>query len=97
MAKLTTKKLVELAKRYKEISAQEAQLKKEKDQIKEVLMNEMKTRKEEELIVDVYKIIYSKYDTTKFDTNTFKQEHSKMYDKYCYTNTCEKLLVNLGK
>lgn len=97
MAKTTNKKLIELAKRYKEIQAQEAQLKKEKDEIKNILMAEMKERGLEQLLLDAYKILYSKYETTKFDTQSFKEEHSKMYNRYTYTSVQEKVLVNLGK
>ena len=95
--KMTNKKLIELAKRYKEILAQEAQIKKEKDEIKEILKKEMKNRNLNELLVDVYKITYCEYTQSKFDTKTFSEEHKKMYEKYLYTQNLEKLLVNLGK
>lgn len=97
MAKVTNKKIVALAKRYKELQAQEAQIKKEKDEIKNILMTEMKDRGLEQLLVDAYKILYSKYETVKFDTQSFKEEHSKMYNRYTYTSVQEKVLVNLGK
>ena len=95
--KMTNKKLIELAKRYKEILAQEAQIKKEKDEIKEILKKEMKNRNLNELLVDVYKITYCEYTQSKFDTKAFSEEHKKMYEKYLYTQNLEKLLVNLGK
>lgn len=95
--KLTHKKLLELAKRYKELSAEEAKIGKEKDEIKEILKKEMKNRDLEELLIDAYKIIYSKYESTKFDSKAFQEKHKKLYEKFTYTTQSEKLLVNLGK
>lgn len=97
MAKLTNKKIVDLAKRFKELAAQGAQIKQEKEEIKELLKQEMRNRNLNELLVDVYKITYSQYTQTKFDTKSFSEEHKKMYEKYLYTQNLEKLLVNLGK
>ena len=97
MAKLTNKQLIELAKRYKQIQAEEAKLGKEKQKIKDLLMNEMKTRNLKELLVDAYKILYSKYATKSFDSKKFQEEHAKMYEKYLIYGETEKVLVNLGK
>ena len=109
MAKVTNKKLLEAAKRYKEICTQEAQLKKEKDELKEVLktllkdrLNEdlktaMKDRSLNELILDIYKITYNEFDVERFDTKSFAEDHKKMYEKYLYIQTQERLQVNLGK
>lgn len=97
MTKVTNKKLLEAAKRYKEICTQEAQLKKEKDELKEVLKTAMKDRSLNELLLDIYKITYNEFDVERFDTKSFAEDHKKMYEKYLYIQTQERLQVNLGK
>ena len=96
---ISNAKVIEKCRRFKEIQALEEQLKKEKEQLKKELMNEMKNRGKKELLLDVYKIIYIFTEgTNKFDTKRFEKEHKKMYEAYLTAKSAdsEKLLVNVG-
>lgn len=90
---MTKKKLTEIAKRYKEITAEQNKLKAEKEQLRDLLIKEMGERQLTEYLVDVYKISYSCYESTAFDKEHFAEDHPRLLQKYSYIQTKQALNV----
>ncbi len=95
--RLNKTKVLKLAQRYKEIAAQEAVLKKEKEKISQELKNIMKDQDLQELLIDAYKITFCQYAVERFDSKLFKEKKADLYQKFVNTSIQEKLNVNLGK
>lgn len=86
-------KILDLVKRYKEITVLQNELNEEKDELKELIKKEMKSKSLSKLLLEGYTVTYSEFNVEMFDKQLFKEQHSKMYNQYTYTQTQTKLIV----
>lgn len=64
----------------------------------ELLKSNVKTylaaQGQEKLFIGAYKVTYTKYITTRFDSKTFKAEHSNMYEQYAKQTEATRLTIS---
>ena len=54
---------------------------------------EMTARNVEELILDVFKIKWTRYTSTRFDSTALKAKHKDVYDLFCKTVEARRFIV----
>ena len=86
------------AARYKELDTKMKAMKKEMDEIKEFFMNELKDKKLDFLMADIYKVCYSKSESLGFNAKAFEAKYHDLYEEYKTKLTVsEKVVINQGK
>jgi predicted phage-related endonuclease len=78
------KELMELKRMKEEL---EAEITAVEDEIKKVMGNE------ETMIAGCYKVTYTVYTTSRFDSTLFKKEHADLAKKYTKTSTARRFTV----
>ena len=71
-----------------------AELQDEIDALEDIVKAEMNAQGVDKLFVGDCKVTWTEYNTTRFDTKTFKAEHEELYGKYSKTTTARKFTVS---
>lgn len=50
--------------------------------IEDEVKAEMTARDTEEIVIDLFKVTWRRYNTTRFDTSSFKSAHKDIYDLF---------------
>ena len=90
-------KIKNMMKKVAEIQAQEAALKKQKDVLKAEVKQFMKDNKLNEILHKQIKALYKEFDSETFDTDLFKAERPKLYEKYTKTTHKERFEIKDAK
>ena len=67
----------------KELKNMAEELKAEITSIEDEIKAEMTARDVEEMIVDVFKVRWTRVLSKRFDTTAFKATHAELYGRYC--------------
>ena len=68
--------------RLQELQAQADEINAEIETLKDVLKAEMVKQGTERMLVEGYKVNYTKYTSHRFDTTAFKKDHAELYGQY---------------
>ena len=90
-------KIKNMMKKVAEIQAQESLLKKQKDALKNEVKQFMKDNKLNEILHKQIKALYKEFDSDTFDTDLFKAERPKLYEKYTKTTHKERFEIKDAK
>ena len=71
-----------------------AELQDEIDALEDIVKAEMNAQGVDKLFVGDCKVTWTEYNTTRFDTKTFKAEHEELYGKYSKTTTARRFTVS---
>ena len=77
----------------KQLKAMAEELAQEIATIEDAIKAEMTERDTEELLVDVYKIRWTKIESTRFDTTGFKKTMPDLYEKFSKTTASRRFTV----
>ena len=75
--------LTATVRNLKELMMMKAELEAEIEAAQDVIKGEMAAQGIDEMILDVFKIKWTSYTSTRFDTTAFRQENASLYDRYC--------------
>lgn len=76
------KELTATIERIKELEAQQDELTAELEGLKDTVKAYMVSQSTERMLVGVYKVSYTKYTTSRFDSKKFKTENESLYNQY---------------
>ena len=75
--------LTKTVRNLKELMMMKAELEAEIEAAQDVVKTEMTAQGVEEMILDVFKVRWTKVVSNRFDTTAFRQENVNLYDRYC--------------
>ncbi len=76
------KELTSKVRELKELRQMANELDAEITAIEDALKAEMTSRGTEEMTVDVFKVRWTKVNSSRFDTTAFKKTHADLYEQY---------------
>ena len=79
---MTTLELSTKAREYREIQALIKELEAEAEALKQMMIQELDSRKVEELAAGEYKIRHSLYETSRLDSSKLKIDRPELYQAY---------------
>ena len=91
---ISKKQLTEKVHRMKEIKCQISDLNLEYDNLKSEIQADMLKRGVSELTGEDWCVSWIYYNRNNFDTESFKEEHPKLYESYHNVKEVQKFLVN---
>lgn len=90
---MSTNELTSKIRELKELKAMAEELAAEITAIEDVIKAEMTARDTEEMIIDVFKIRWTKVTSNRFDTTSFKKTHSELYNQYVKTTESRRFSI----
>lgn len=78
---------------YKELQIFIKQLQDEAEAIKADITAEMDVRQTDTLIVDIFTVRHTTYQSSRFDSTRFKNDHADMYMAYTRTSEAKRFSV----
>lgn len=90
---MSQSELLKKVQEYTELKRMAAELADELATIENALKAELAAQSADELNVQGYKISYKPYETSRFDTTSFKKEHAVMFAQYAKTTTVARFSV----
>lgn len=79
---MSANELTSKVKELKELKAFAEQIADEITAIEDEIKAEMTERNTEEMMVDVFKVRWTRMTTSRFDTAAFKKTHADLYEQY---------------
>jgi predicted phage-related endonuclease len=79
---MTNMNMETLAREYKEAKARIEEMEAQADALKQQLIKGMDELKQEKLAAGAFKISYTVYESSRFDSAAFKADHADMYGAY---------------
>ena len=79
---MSANELTSKVKELKELKAFAEQIAEEITAIEDEIKAEMTERNTEEMMVDVFKVRWTRMTTSRFDTAAFKKTHADLYEQY---------------
>ena len=91
---MTNNELLTKVREMKELQQMADELTTEIESLKDELKAEMTQQNTDELKVDVFTIHYKTVSTSRFDTKTFKAQHSDLYTAYTKATTSKRFTIS---
>ena len=91
---MTNNELLTKVREMKELQQMADELTTEIESLKDELKAEMTQQNTDELKVDVFTIRYKTVSTSRFDTKTFKAQHSDLYTAYTKATTSKRFTIS---
>ena len=80
--------------RIKELEAQQDELLAELEGLKDTVKAYMVSERTERLLVGGYKVNYTKYTTSRFDSKKFKADNESLYNQYVKTTEARRFTIS---
>lgn len=80
---MSTYEITSKVRTLKELRTEIEALQAEAAAIEDEIKADMLTREVDEMTVDVFKIRYKTVESSRFDSKSFKETHSELYNQYC--------------
>lgn len=90
---MSTNEMTTKVRELKELKALAEELAQEITAIEDAIKEELKARETDELMVDVYKIRWTKVTSSRFDTTSFKKANPELYGQYVKTSESRRFSV----
>ena len=90
---MSTNELSTKVRELKELKAMAEELSAEITAIEDVIKAEMSARNTEEMLIDVYKIRWTKVTSNRFDTTAFKKAMPELAEKFTKTTESRRFTV----
>lgn len=90
---MSTHELTSKVRELKELETMAEELAAEITSIEDEIKAEMTARKTDEMIVDVYKVRWTKVLSNRFDTTAFKKTHGDLYEQYTKTTESRRFSI----
>lgn len=91
---MSNTELLSIATELRGLKNMAAELAEQIDALESVLKAEMLNQGIDRLYVGDVKITWTEFDTTRFDTKTFKAEHTELYEQYAKTIKARRFSVS---
>lgn len=91
---MSTNELTTKIRELKELKAMAEELAAEITSIEDVIKAEMTARDTEEMLIDVFKVRWTKVTSNRFDTTAFKKTHGELYNQYVKTTESRRFSIN---
>lgn len=90
---MSTHELTSKVRELKELKTMAEELAAEITSIEDEIKAEMTARNTDEMIVDVYKVRWTKVSSNRFDTTAFKKTHGDLYEQYTKTTESRRFSI----
>ncbi|HCG36156.1 MAG TPA: hypothetical protein DER23_07420 [Clostridiales bacterium] len=90
---MSTIELTSKVRELKELKLMAEELATEITAIEDTIKSEMTAREIDELIVDVFKIRWTRVTSNRFDTTSFKKTHTDLYNQYTKTTESRRFSI----
>lgn len=97
ITKETPNEVLEAIKQVGYIQSLEGKLGKAKNSLKNNIKELMKKFGLGQILADEFKASYTEFTSTDFDMEAFKQDHPKLYEKYCFKKDKSRFSVDANK
>lgn len=91
---MSTNELTTKIKELKELKAMAEEIAAEITSIEDVIKAEMAARNTDEMMIDVFKVRWTKVTSNRFDTTAFKKTHGELYNQYVKTTESRRFSIN---
>lgn len=90
---MSTIELTSKVRELKELKMMAEELSAEITAIEDTIKAEMTARQTDEIIVDVFKIRWTRVTSNRFDTTAFKKTHADLYNQYTKTTESRRFSI----
>lgn len=90
---MSTNELTSKVRELKELKAMAEEIAAEITSIEDELKAEMTARNTEEMIIDIFKVRWTRVTSNRFDTTSFKKTHSELYNQYVKTTESRRFSI----
>ncbi len=90
---MSTIELTSKVRELKELKMMAEELSAEITAIEDTIKAEMTARETDEIIVDVFKIRWTRVTSNRFDTTSFKKTHADLYSQYTKTTESRRFSI----
>lgn len=90
---MLTIELTSKVRELKELKMMAEELSAEITAIEDTIKAEMTARETDEIIVDVFKIRWTRVTSNRFDTTSFKKTHADLYNQYTKTTESRRFSI----
>ncbi len=90
---MSTIELTSKVRELKELKMMAEELSAEITAIEDTIKAEMTARETDEIIVDVFKIRWTRVTSNRFDTTSFKKTHADLYNQYTKTTESRRFSI----
>lgn len=80
--------------RIKELETEQERIADELENLKDSVKAEMVKQGVEKMLIESYKVSYTKYTTHRFDTKAFKTDHEDMYTQYTKATEARRFTIS---
>ena len=88
------KELTATLARIEELEAQQASIKDELEGLKDTVKAYMVAQGTDRMLVGGYKVSYTKYTTSRFDSTKFKADNESLYKQYLKTTEARRFTIS---
>ncbi len=90
---MLSKELEATVAEIKELESQQAELADRLEELKDAVKAEMVKLSVEKMLVGNFKVSYTKYSTSRFDSKKFKADDEETYNKYVKTSEVRRFAI----
>ena len=91
---MSTNELTTKIRELKELKAMAEEIAAEITSIEDAIKAEMTARDTDEMMIDVFKVRWTKVTSNRFDTTAFKKTHGELYNQYVKTTESRRFSIN---
>ena len=91
---MSTNELTTKIRELKELKAMAEEIAAEITSIEDAIKAEMTARDTDEMMIDVFKVRWTKVTSNRFDTTAFKKTHGEPYNQYVKTTESRRFSIN---
>lgn len=91
---MTAQEMIKTIREIKELELMASELNAEIEALKDTVKAEMTAQDTDTMTVDCFKVSYKAVTSSRFDTKTFKAQHSDLYTAYTKSTTSKRFTIN---